>query len=93
MVGQGAGDKFIFDFDPTAARVGTTQSARIAGFDSADRIDISDYVTQYGSATASMDAAGKAVVTFKDTLAVTNFTLELTFQEAVTLGDLQFLYT
>ena len=85
MVGQGTGDKFVFDFNPTAVRVGTTdtQSARIAGFDSDDRIDISDYVNAYGNATASM-VEGKAVITFKDTIvpATTNFTLELTFQDS-----------
>ena len=82
MVGQGAGDKFVFDFDPTAVRVGNTQSARIAGFDSADRIDISDYITQYGSATASI-VSGKAVINFDKTPATSSsdFTLELSFQD------------
>ncbi len=78
MVGQGAGDKFVFDFDPDAVRVGTskTQLAHIAGFDSADRIDISDYVKEYGVAAASI-VGGKAVVNF----GVDAFKLELTFQE------------
>ena len=81
MVGQGAGDKFVFDFNPDAVRVGTSaQSARIAGFDSADRIDISDYVTQYGSATASM-VDGKARVDFADATGFGTFRLELTFQD------------
>ena len=92
MVGQGVADKFVFDFDPTVERVGgsTTQSARIAGFDSADKIDISDYVKEYGAATTSVNA-GKAVITFKDPAAstVTNFTLELTFQESVVFDPLQ----
>jgi hypothetical protein len=92
MVGQGANDKFVFDVDPAATRV--VQSARIAGFNNGDSIDISSYVTKYGAATASM-VDGKAVVIFKDTMvpATTNFTLELAFQDAVTMGDLQFLYT
>jgi hypothetical protein len=97
MVGQGAADKFVFDFDPTAVRVGnsTTQSARIAGFDSADRIDISDYVKAYGNATASL-VEGKAVITFNDTIvpATTNFTLELTFQDSAGFdAALQLLHT
>ena len=95
MVGQGVGDKFVFDFAPAAVRVGTTQKAHIAGFDSADRIDISDYVKEYGSATASM-TGGKAVITFKDTIvpATTNFTLELTFQESAGFdAALQLLHT
>ena len=93
MVGQGVNDKFVFDVDPAAVRA--TQSARIADFNIGESIDISSYVTKYGAATTSMDGAGKAVVIFKDTMAptTTNFTLELTFQETVTLGDLTFLYT
>ena len=88
MVGQSAGDKFVFDFDPAAVRVGTsnTQSARIAGFDAADRIDISDYITQYGTATASM-AGGKAVVAFANATGAETFKLELTFQDFSPLTD------
>ena len=87
MVGQGTGDKFVFDFDPAAVRGGTsnTQAARIAGFDSADRIDISDYVAEYGTATASL-AGGKAVVAFAKEGAET-FKLELTFQDFTLATD------
>jgi hypothetical protein len=88
MVGQGANDKFVFDVDPAAARVG--QSARIAGFDKGDSIDISSYVTKYGTATtSSIMQDGTVEVAFGSSA----FKLELTFQDAVVPADLLFLYT
>ena len=93
MVGQGAGDKFVFDFNPDATRAGTsnTQSARIAGYDTrVDSIDITSYTSAYGNHTATK-VGEKVEVTFSES----DFKLELSFQglNTVTVNDLDFVFS
>ena len=69
-------DVFAFTADQNATN--TEQTARIAGFDNGDLIDISDYVLAYGDADLAMDGSQ---VTFSRPEDVTdNFVLNLAFQ-------------
>jgi Ca2+-binding RTX toxin-like protein len=92
MVGRNDGnDDFVFK-----ALSGTTQTqqkASIAGFNQGDSIDISSYLREHGVVAQASMVGEKAVVVFKDTATSNvNFTLELTFQEAVVPLDLLALY-
>ena len=94
MVGRTDGaEEFVFKATDGGNPNLNQQKASIAGYSAGDKIDISDYVDEYGSATYVLNGQ-KAVVTFKETATttVTNFTLELAFQEAIVPADLQFLY-
>ena len=87
-------DVFAFTVDATATN--TEQTARIAGFDAGDKIDISDYVSEYGVATLAEDGS---YVTFSavadaadgnETVATDNFVLNLSFQSDTAIQDLEF---
>ena len=87
MVGQGNGDKFVFDFDAVAS-VDKTQTARIAGFGQNDKIDISKFgdLVEEGGFTKNLADQDSTVRLEFDT----GFVLNLSFQGAVTDADLQF---
>ena len=84
MVGKADDDEsdvFAFTFDATATN--TEQTARIAGFDAGDKIDISDYVIEYGEATLADDGSHVtfgAVADENGTVVTSNFVLNLSFQ-------------
>ena len=85
MVGQGAGDKFVFDFTPAPASTGV-QTARIAGFGLNDEIDISKFGLVENSEVmhnAGMDSTVRLEF-------ATGFVLNLSFQGSVTDADLRF---
>jgi hypothetical protein len=93
MVGQGEGDKFVFDLMPTgvfAPPSGTSadknQTARIAGFGSKDKIDISDFGAVLSSDSEHINGQD-STATIKFT---SGFELNLSFQGAVTDADLNF---
>ena len=74
-------DVFAFTVDATATN--TEQTARIAGFDAGDKIDISDYVSEYGVATLADDDSHVtfgAVADENGTVVTGNFVLNLSFQ-------------
>jgi len=90
MVGQGDGDKFVFDIAPaTVLTTGDSQMARIAGFGTDDRIDIRKYGTVLDAKTLFSSNAetgdSTASLTFNS-----GFVLNLSFQGAVSNEDLNF---
>jgi len=87
MVGQGNGDKFVFDFDAVAS-VDKTQTARIAGFGLNDKIDISKFgLLEDSVVTHNVNAGMDSTVKLEFD---TGFVLNLSFQGAVTNTDLNF---
>lgn len=83
MVGQGADDKFVFDFDPVKLSSDDHQphTARIAGFGGNDKIDISRFGAVDGSNIAETfvgDRDSEANITFES-----GFILKLSFQDVV----------
>jgi Ca2+-binding RTX toxin-like protein len=87
MVGQGAGDKFVFDFTPAPVSTGS-QTARIAGFGSNDKIDISKYgVVEDSLVTHNTNGGMDSTVRLEF---ATGFVLNLSFQGSVTDYDLNF---
>ena len=81
MVGQGADDKFVFDFDPVKLSSDDHQphTARIAGFGGNDKIDISRFGAVEGSNIAFVgDRDSEADITFES-----GFILKLSFQDVV----------
>jgi hypothetical protein len=87
MVGQGAGDKFVFDFTPAPVSTGIEQTARIAGFGLNDKIDISQFGDlAEGGFTKNLAGQDSTVrLQFE-----TGFVLNLSFQGSVTDYDLNF---
>ena len=86
MVGQGEGDKFVFDFAPEAVSTGIEQTARIAGFGLNDKIDISKFGAVLLSDSEHINGQD-STATIKFT---SGFELNLSFQGAVTDDDLRF---
>jgi len=86
MVGQGNGDKFVFDFTPATVSTGIEQTARIAGFGLNDKIDISKFGLVEDSEV--MHIAGQDSTVRLEF--ATGFVLNLSFQGSVTDADLQF---
>ena len=80
MVGKADDDEsdvFAFTFDATATN--TEQTARIAGFDDRDTIDISGFgAVQSSNVTETIDGESEANITFD-----TGFILKLSFQDVV----------
>ena len=94
MVGQGDGDKFVFDLTPTGvfappsgASADKNQVARIAGFGEADKIDISDFGVVDGKIVHNISAGQDSTATIKF---VSGFELNLSFQGTVDVDDLKF---
>ncbi len=93
MVGQGEGDNFVFDLTstgvfapPSGASADKNQTARIAGFGSKDKIDISDFGAVLSSDSEHINGQD-STATIKFT---SGFELNLSFQGAVTDDDLRF---
>ena len=87
MVGQGAGDKFVFDFTPAPVSTGIEQTARIAGFGQNDKIDVSQFGDLADGGFTKNLAGQNSTVKLEFE---TGFVLNLSFQDSVSDADLNF---